>query len=70
MTMTNSANQPIPPVVPRRAADGDAGGIDDVEAFTDEETPVDPDVDASQVDSADADRRAATEGTKDGTVEQ
>lgn len=66
MIMTNYPNQPIPPFVPGRAADG----TDGVESVTDEETPVDPDVDANQVDSAEADRRAATDGTRDGTVEQ
>ena len=30
----------------------------------DEDAPLDPDVDADQVDSADADRQAATDGTK------
>lgn len=64
----SSAN--IPPIVP--VPDGSASdGFDDVEPLAgDRDAPLDPDADADQIDSAAADERAATEGTRDGDLEQ
>jgi len=70
MTMNSAGGQPpIPPIVDRREDDG-AEGIDDVEPFDDDDAAVDPDADANQVDSAEADILASTEGTKDGDLER
>jgi hypothetical protein len=68
MTMNSSGHPPIPPIVPRRDDDG-AEGVDNLEPFDDDDAPVDPDADPNQVDSAEADVRASTEGTKDGDLD-
>jgi hypothetical protein len=57
-------NPPILPVVPGEDRN-ENDDIDEAARLGGDEPPVDPDVDANQVDSADADRRAVTEGTKD-----
>jgi hypothetical protein len=61
------SNPPIPPVVPGLLAGDDDDAVDrpDVLAGGDD-APLDPDVDDDAVDSAEADERAATEGTLDG----
>ncbi|MET0674053.1 MAG: hypothetical protein ABWY37_11230 [Microbacterium pygmaeum] len=66
--MTNPANPPIPPVP---IGDRDEDAIDGPDIITEavdpldpDDQPLDPDLDDDQIDSADADRRAATEGTK------
>lgn len=69
MTMNSSGHPPIPPIVARGDDDG-AEGVDHLEPFDDDDTPVDPDADANQVDSAEADVRASTEGTKDGDLQR
>jgi hypothetical protein len=68
MMMSNSPNQQIPPIVPRGDDDG-VEGVDALEPF-DDDAPVDPDADPNQVDSAEADVRATTEGTMDGDLER
>lgn len=63
-------NAHIPPIVPVPEG-SQSDGFDDVEPLAgDGEAPLDPDADANQVDSADADERAAREGTRDGDVQQ
>lgn len=70
MTMSNSGTPPIPPIVPLAGGDGD-DGLDEVSPFEDDDdAALDPDVDADQVDSAEADVRASTAGTKDGDLER
>ena len=61
-------NPHIPPVVPEGSQ---SDGFDDVEPLVgDGDAPLDPDADADQIDSAEADERAATEGTRDGDLER
>ncbi|MCP2636162.1 hypothetical protein K0817_006215 [Microbacterium sp. HD4P20] len=57
------SSQPIPPIVPPEDGDDDLG-VDDA-ALTDADGPLDPDLDEDRIDSAEADERAATEGTLD-----
>jgi hypothetical protein len=83
--MSNSNPNPaIPPIVPRddedQLSDSERGDrltgersplTDDAGAVMDDadDRPLDPDLDDDKIDSAEADRRAATEGTADGTVD-
>jgi hypothetical protein len=71
--MTNPSNAPIPPLVPHRDERGEDVDFTDVDAgfaldplAPSDDEPLDPDRNADQVDSADADERAAAAGTKDG----
>jgi hypothetical protein len=60
--------------IDRRADGGDSGDLDDRIDIVDplggdrdrDDAPVDQDADPDQVDSADADQRASTEGTRGG----
>lgn len=60
-------NNPILPIVP--PADGDDDGVDAPGALTDDDQPLDPDIDDDAVTSADADEVAAREGELDGEVD-
>ncbi len=64
------SNAHIPPIVPVPEG-SQSDGFDDVEPLVGErDAPLDPDADADQVDSAEADERAAREGTRDGDLER
>lgn len=65
--MSNTSGIPPVPIPPR---DDDPETAEPLpEVFSDGEEPLDPDIDPDQVDSAEADRRAATEGVKDGDLD-
>ncbi|UNX56148.1 hypothetical protein MF406_08085 [Georgenia sp. TF02-10] len=62
--MTNTPNTPIIPPDESRPGHFPAD-TDPLLGGDDDDQPLDPDRDENQVDSADADRQAATEGTLD-----
>lgn len=73
-----SGTPPVPIIPPSRDGENDMDRADEAlredgdivthadEVGRDAERPLDPDLDDALIDSADADRRAATEGTLDG----
>ena len=66
------SNPPIPPIVPRGDDDRSGDLVDDeLTRFDDrEDEPLDPDLDADQISSAEADVQASTEGEKDSGLER
>jgi len=62
------SSTPTPPVVP--VPDDDDEPADTLVDVGDGERPLDPDLNDDMVNSAEADRRAATEGEVDGSDEQ
>lgn len=67
--MSTPSGVPIVPIPHGAGVDGTEEPLADTGIVDDGDHRVDPDLDADQVDSADADRRAATEGVKDGDAE-
>lgn len=74
------SNNPIPPVLPPVGDEPDDDGMQNADAQAveghdtdptarDDDRPLDPDLDDDQVDSAEADARAATEGTMAGDAD-
>lgn len=61
------SNPAFPPIVPNDG-DDDLANRPDILAGGDD-APLDPDLDDDSLDSAEADERAATEGTLDGDVD-
>lgn len=61
------SNTPIPPFVPPAGDDDDLGTREtldtDETVLSDDDQPLDTDLDDDRIDSAAADERAATEGT-------
>ena len=75
--MSNPSQPIIPPVIGESADAADAQdadvqaaeGLEPDPAIRDDDRPLDPDLDDDQLDSAEADARAATEGTMDGDAD-
>ncbi len=60
--MSHPSAIPLPPASGDDHVDGDRAADTDPTVGFDDDRPLDPDLDDNQIDSADADMRAATEG--------